>query len=443
LSSKQSATRNIETCDLERFKYYTPFVRNIRIRGEFGRVCPVATRVLASLYAATNRAPVFPNLKTLIWSALSTSPEAQLCIKPFISSTLESFTIWFQCVPSCDQISQTMDTVSAQVPHLRKLAFYYANPTPAKAEIMDCVIPRLQNLSTLQQCTLTWPSLRHLSTFSRLRALCITCIGEPGEQRDFGPASFESLERLNIISSSRTCVALLRQVNSISFDTLSVDLREDDPDVCDLAAVIGERFSDSLRELVIDIRTASELKPQFQLHATALLPLLKCSNLVSFVLEAQLPIEALDDTFCKATASSWRNIETLHFPSAVPPDFTNLKCSVTLSSLLHFATHTHRLRSFSLMLDASRPQLSNENIFEILPQNTSTSSTLQLLSIPSCSPLESPSLVACFLRRIFPQLRVLKHGLSLGLEAWKGWERVGRFLENAECDVTTAACQTL
>ncbi|KAJ3477793.1 hypothetical protein NLI96_g10225 [Meripilus lineatus] len=336
-------------------------------------------------------------------------------------------------------------------PSLKRLYYDYSMPDQddVVSSLLSIVVlecPLLQDVGS-GKIPLRENGFKHLAGLPSLRFLrsAIPIAGYPETRRSSDP-TFPSLQVLNLqVMNVQHIQNLLGCIDSRELSNLSVDVHR-----------TTEFTSDQFKSLLnLITQNQSALRLLYITHAADLaLPQLNSDQNLSFtdispmvnkfpnitqlcLVSSNFAIELNDDDL-RAMALAWRGLRLFQIVCTQPH---SPRPSITLQSLLTFATYCPGLSELALNLDPSTP---NDYLRRQGKEVRHRRRTLQILQFYGWNELESPSLLADFILDLFPDV-VEVHAVPIfpmewNEELWLEWENFQPFMKgyvaarrNAEC----------
>ncbi|KAJ7860915.1 hypothetical protein B0H13DRAFT_1726432 [Mycena leptocephala] len=356
----------------------------------------------------------FPNIDKLIWYSAKRSSFAY--IRLLLGPRMTSIEIEFLVYPSHSYLS-LIPTLPIRCPRLTKATIccdpdlvIHAIAHERLRESTSQFVRGLKHIESLRLFDLDQSAIEHLSSLPTLTCLTIEDLRQfqaftPSPQQS-DPFIFSNLTSIELVTPSVQVAIALTQTLSHSPLT-DVDITIDTPA--------------SLDAFLILYSTVAKTTTRY---SSVLGQFLRFHNLHTLWLNT--PFD-LDDTIMLDMARAWPHIERLTF---VPAYISTIQPRATLHGLRALAQHWTKLKSLTILLDAS----------EIPPQTLSTVPVIQCALTElfvGYSPIIAPVEVARFISGIFPKLVIISSVVSRAPLFGERWKDVQQFLTAARGDSET------
>ncbi|KAJ3477792.1 hypothetical protein NLI96_g10224 [Meripilus lineatus] len=325
-------------------------------------------------------------------------------------------------------------------PSLKRLFYDYSMPKQddAISNLLSTVVlkgPLLQEVYC-RTIPVSREAFEQLAGLRTLRALesAIPATGYPNPRRSSRP-TFPSLQTLNLRATNIQHIqTFLERMGSKRLETLTVELSRRVDGFKDQLIYLLDLITQnqtSLRVLnIIHAHNTRLSAPQPNRDQTLSftdisLMVDTCRNItqINFVW-SNFAVDLCDDDI-HAMALAWPNLQVFQITSTRP---YSPRPSITLRSLLTFATHCPDLRSLSLSLDPSTPNYALRREGQAMRDRRHS---LQSLNIFVWNELEHPALFPVFILDLFPNVSldvVLICPRSMNEKLWVNWGNIDSFM---------------
>lgn len=393
----QVLTRPIQAQDWVRVDMYAKHVRSF-----FGTKKVHDDESLSAVQISRLNLPLFPSLEMLNISNSST-------FQPFLlSDTIVSLEI---CIfrPAL-RLLTALPTLQTHCPRVTSLEIEHFN-MPLR-EFSNTICASLRGWHSIQTLIMQEIDDAVLKQMSKLPNLCTATVCDWGHRVQDGelpPLPFEMLHSLEI---DATPIALLRLLQSMAGQLLSVTFKLSDeeggisaPQFCELVSTLALRLKNSAQSIRIDEDENYQLD-----HAVGyigLSPLKPFTHLTTVHIGVCLNFNLSDDEF-QSVIASWPLLQSLHLGSHY-----NQPPTMTIWSLRHLVCHCRHLTAVELTVDATTP-------IELPSSSLYANTVITMLDLMH-SPITDHLPVAAFLSDIFPNVKqIIVRGNSQ-----ECWNQVG------------------